>query len=244
MSDNLTQVRLAPAQVEAFHHDEFVADQVRDFQDLLDVAIEPRKTVVDVGGGCGFFAGQLAALSGLTTRVLDMDPGSIARCRELGVDAVRGDALAPQPCGDESIVCFNLVLHHLVGKSEADTDKLQRQALEAWHGRVERVFVNEYIYESFIRHWSGRLVYEITSSPILSAIGKAISKVVPSFRANTFGVGVRFRSHEQWRGLFARAGYAVKGHRRGVAERVSPPLRLLLIRTIRRDSYLLEPVSR
>jgi hypothetical protein len=52
-------------------------------------------------------------------------------------------------------------------------------------------------------------------------------------------VGVRFRSHDEWVQLFSQAGFRVEDRRIGDAERVAPPLRVLFIRTIRRDSFLL-----
>ena len=90
---------------------------------------------------------------------------------------------------------------------------------------------------------SGWLIYQITSSSVLSAIGKAVSKIIPSFRANTFGTGVRFRSHDEWEKLFSHAGFKVTSSIVGRNEYVALPLRLLLIKNIRRDSFLLESIK-
>lgn len=242
MTETVNQTKLSTAQIEAFYHDEFVEDQVRDFRALVGSA-SGKKAIVDIGGGCGFFARRLSDVSGARTRVIDMDPGSIEKCRELGVEGQLGDALAPQPNGDEDVVCLNLILHHLVGRNEDETRALQKRALQAWRGHVRGVFVNEYIYQSFVRYWSGRLIYQITSSQTLSWIGRQAGRIIPAFRANTFGVGVRFRSNEEWRRLFADAGYRVSGYHEGAPERISPPLRGLMIKTIRRDSYFLEPLA-
>lgn len=233
---------LSAEQVEAFYHDEFVNDQVRDFAEMARTSAGDG-VVVDVGGGCGFFAGALQQRHGLRTRVIDLDPGSIEACERAGVEAMRGDALDPPVTGNERVACFNLILHHLVGGSESATRALQVKALRAWVGRAERVFVNEYIYQSNVRNLSGRLIFEITSSKILSFAGRQVARIIPSFRANTFGVGVRFRAHDEWRKLFAEAGFRVADTRLGEAEHVSAPLRLLLIDTIRRDSFLLEPIG-
>lgn len=243
MTDFVTQTRLSTEQIEAFYHDEFVNDQVRDFAELVS-DVRDGGVVVDMGGGCGFFAAGLSDRSGWQTRVVDSDPGSIAACRENGVDAVKGDALAPTVAGDEDVVCFNLILHHLIGPTEEATRSLQTKALKAWHGRARAVFVNEYIYQSFVGTMSGWLIYRITSNRLLSWIGTQAARVVPSFKANTFGIGVRFRAHEEWHRLFAEAGYRVTDVRIGAAEHISFPLRTLLIRTIRRDSFLIEPIAR
>lgn len=53
---------LSQSQIEAFYHDNFVASQVRDFSALAKP--QPAGVVVDVGGGCGFFADGLRRATG------------------------------------------------------------------------------------------------------------------------------------------------------------------------------------
>jgi hypothetical protein len=231
-------------QIEAFHHDRFVEDQVRHFMSLVKPAGEGRQVIVDVGGGIGLFAHRLRQLSGHELRVFDLDAASVDKCDRLGVPCTVGDALTPRFAGDEQIATFNMMLHHLVAQSEPATRELQKRALTAWRGRADRLFVNEYIYESWVGNLSGWLIYQITKSRVLSWIGRVVSTVVPSLRANTFGVGVRFRAVAEWRRLFADAGYRVTRHVEGEPEAVALPQRLLLIKTIRRDSFLLEPDTR
>lgn len=173
-------------------------------------------------------------------RVIDTDPVSIDEAQAAGVEAICGDGLAPQQFGDEAIVCFNLILHHLVGDSELRTRELQQSALTVWRGRNVRLFVNEYIYESWFGDLSGWLIFQITRSRILSALGKGVAWFLPSLRANTFGVGVRFRSRAAWREFFEEAGFIVAAEVRGRDEIVSLPRRLLMIKSIRKDSFLLE----
>lgn len=235
------QRALSSEQVEAFYHDHFVEDQVRHFMALLGAETAAQGTVADIGGGCGFFARRLRQLTGRKIRVIDTDAPSVETCRAHGVDAVQGDALQPAIAGDEEVVCFNLILHHLVGASEEATRDLQRRALAAWQQHARSVFVNEYIYESYLGNVSGALIFGITKSRILSALGRAVAALVPSLKANTFGVGVRFRAHEEWRQLFAAAGYDVKDVKVGDDEPISLPRRLLLIKSCRRDSFLLQP---
>jgi hypothetical protein len=239
---NIQQKKLAAEQVEAFHHDQFVDDQVRDFAALLNpIGIDG--PVLDIGGGCGFFARSVNSHLGLDVHVLDSDPDSVAICRKNGVRASLGDAFDPTGMSGHQTVSFNLILHHLVGSDERETRKLQMQALSVWRRSPVRIFVNEYIYQSFVGNISGRLIYEITSSRVLSAVGGFFAKFIPAFRANTFGVGVRFRSHDEWLSLFDQAGFRIAGSRIGNAEPVSPFLRLLAIKSIRRDSFLLEALT-
>lgn len=237
MNDMPNQAKLSSAQIEAFYHDDFLTDQVADFQEL--VGNTGSEVVVDIGGGCGYFAHRLSKVAGYPARVVDMDPTSIESCRKIGVEGTIGDALTPPTRGDERVICFNLILHHLVGANERETRALQMRALQAWVGKGVRVFVNEYIYQSVVGQLSPRLIYEITSSKLLSAIARPVSALVPALRANTFGVGVRFRSHEDWLTLFAEAGFCVVDKRLGEEEEISLPRRALLIATIRRDSFLL-----
>ncbi|MBX3601723.1 MAG: class I SAM-dependent methyltransferase [Rubrivivax sp.] len=233
------QKTLSRAQVEAFYHDHFVDAQVRHFAALVLPRLPAPRAVVDIGGGCGFFAQGVQAASGVHVRVLDTDPTSVQTCLAKGVDAIVGDALQPQVQGDEDVVCFNLVLHHLVGHDEATTRSLQARALTCWRERARLLFVNEYIYESYVPGVAGRLIFAITRSRILSSLAAAVSRFVPSLRANTFGVGVRFRDHAGWRRMFSELGYEVLGVVQGEDEPVSPARRLLLIRSIRRDSFVL-----
>jgi hypothetical protein len=230
---------LKTERIEEFYHDAFVTTQVRDFVDCVVEAKLPVKKVIDIGGGCGFFADALAKKIAVDAQVLDMDPGSVAACIDKGVPAELGDALKPAQRGDEDVVSFNLILHHLVAASDSETEALQKQAVSVWRGKAKAVFVNEYIYDSYIGNMSGWLIYRITSSRLLSAIGEMVAKFVPSLQANTFGTGVRFRAHQEWLELFDRLGFKVAAYRRGSEENVSLARRLLMIKSCRRDSYLL-----
>jgi hypothetical protein len=236
----LTQSTLTIHQVEAFYHDHFVDDQIRHFAESFDSETKFSR-VVDVGGGCGYFARQLQNTERYTVTVLDMDQASIEACHAAGVLAKLSNALSPIFTGEEDIVCFNLILHHLVGSTEDSTLELQKKALTVWHSKAKAVFVNEYIYESYIGNAAGWLIYQITKNLILSTAARAVSKFIPSLRANTFGVGVRFRSHKEWNHIFEAAGYKVRSTIYGQEEVVSFARRLLLIKRIRRDSFVLVP---
>lgn len=235
------QQKLSAEQLAELYHDEFVEGQSRDFAELAG-PVPGGGVVVDIGGGVSFFAERLRAEPGCQVRVLEMDLESVAQCLARDIPAQLGDALAPSLVGDEQFVCFNLILQHLVTNDERTTRALQVKALRAWHGTNVEIFVNEHIYESFAERVSGRFIFEITVSRLLSAIGQRVAKIVPALRAKTFGVCVRFRSHDEWRDLFAEAGYEV--HRSGIGadETAKLPLRLPLIRAIRRDSCILHPV--
>ena len=236
------QQLLSAEQIEAFYHDLFVEDQAQHFSEVSANLLTAEDRIVDVGGGCGFFARRLVQLVGQRVRVIDMDATSVAACHAAGIDADLGDALHPIIRDEDSVACFNLILHHLVSRSEAGTRALQVRALRAWHHRAKAVFVNEYIYESYFRDISGRLIFGITKSRLLSAIARAVARLVPTLMANTFGVGVRFRSHDEWIGLFRDAGFELVRWRQGSAEHIAAPRRLLLIKSIRRDSFLLRPI--
>ena len=232
-------------QIATFYHQDFVERQISDFMALLGPSATPAiGAIIDIGGGCGFFAKALQDRLGVKVKVLDSDRQSLNACEQKGVQTICGDALEPTINGDEEIVCLNLILHHLVGESEHATYKMQGHALAVWHSTATAVFVNEYIYESFLfRNWSGWCIYQITSNVFISAICKWIAKYCPSLKANTFGVGVRFRSHEEWRRMFVSLGFDVVDSIKGVKEQISLPRRLLLIKSVHRDSFLLKPIQ-
>jgi SAM-dependent methyltransferase len=238
------QVMLEESQIAAFYVDCFAVNQVNHFERLTDFrSLGSIKLVVDIGGGCGYFAKELNAKTGLRVRVIDSDERSIEACARhniKSIEGVIGDALNPEVKGDEDVVCFNLLLHHLIAKNEHETRELQKKAIVAWRDKVRYVFVNEYIYDSFFGYASGRIIFEITKSKLLSAIGRLVSEVVPSFKANTFGVGVRFRAHAEWIELFEECGYEVVSKAYSEPDYTSLPLRALLIREVRKDSFLLK----
>jgi len=60
-----------------------------------------------------FFAKALQNRIDLKVRVLDSDSQSIDFCKQEGIEATVGDALKPTIVGDETSVCFNLILHSL-----------------------------------------------------------------------------------------------------------------------------------
>jgi len=233
------QKKLTADQVAAFYHDAFVQQQFEHFVGIALPTIEKGKVVVDIGGGCGYFASAIAAGLKISTRVIDTDLVSIQAAKKLGIDSVLGDALFPIKYMDESVACFNLILHHLVGTSERETLDLQVRAISAWKSENVKIFVNEYIYESWFLNISGWLIFQITKNKTLSAIGKIVAKFLPSLKANTFGVGVRFRSNSEWKTIFKNAGFSVENEIKGDKEFISLPRRLLLIKEIRRDSFLL-----
>lgn len=235
------QLRLSQSQIASFYVD-VSENQVSHFITLTkNIEGVCDRVIVDVGGGVGYFARNLHRQTGASVRVIDSDPISIERVKQLGIPDIEGtlgDALRPEINGDEGVVCFNLILHHLIGRTEAETRLLQKNALLAWGNSSARIFVNECSYESFFAEVSGRLIYMITSNRLLSAIGAVVGGLIPSLRANTFGVGVRFRSNREWTMLFEECGYSVSCVR-GNPNHTPMPLRLLLIKQIRVDSFLL-----
>lgn len=233
------QKMLNAEQITAFYHDEFVQQQAKHFKEIALHTVESGKVVVDMGGGCGYFASVIKREMNIPARVIDIDQVSVKSAQSLGIEAVVGDALKPTKKNDEGVVCFNLILHHLVANSEAETLALQSHAISAWRENGVKIFVNEYIYESCIANFSGWLIYQITKNKLLSAIGSSVARILPSLKANTFGVGVRFRSNSEWKKIFERSGFTVESELKGEPEFISLPRRLLLIKEIRRDSFVL-----
>lgn len=234
------QIRLSQSQIAEFHHEAFVSDQVAHFASMFAGRLGANDVVVDIGGGAGYFCAQLRDKLQKQVRLIDLNPESVKLANDIGINAQVGDALDPSKDISDRVVCFNLILHHLVASSESETRKLQTNAISVWCDRNYYVFVNEYIYESYLYNLAPKLIYYITSSTLLSSIGRVVSKFIPSLKANTFGVGVRFRGDLEWQNLFEKTGFRIVEHLRGIPEDVTIPRKMLLIKSIRRDSYLLE----
>ncbi len=241
MTGTPEQTVLKREQLDAFDFDGFVESQNLALRTLLSahqVALAPQNYIVDIGGGCGYFARQISDLHP-RIKVYETDLKSIETCRANGIEAHLNDATHPRIEGNERLICLNLILHHLIGNGEAATRQLQQAAIKHWKNQY--LFVHEYCYESFFGgELSGRLIYLITSSRLLSLVGKLVSKFIPSLRANTFGVGVRFRSSPEWIKFFKQSGFKTLGVVHGESEDISLARRLLLIKSIRRDSFLIK----
>ena len=109
-----TQKTVSQDQMTAYYHDQFVENQVEDFIALSGFSVNaPLENIVDMGGGCGFFAKTLQKRIDQKVRVLDSDSQSIDFCKQEGIEATYRDALKPTVVGDEKLVCFNLILHSL-----------------------------------------------------------------------------------------------------------------------------------
>ena len=243
---NQEQRKLGRPALEAFAHREFVLDQTAAFLQLFSGRLMPGDIIVDLGGGVGHFAFHLTDLvENVSVHVIDTDISAVKRidiAQSKSVAAFHESAVEYVPSESQRIGCFNLVLHHLVGSGFRETRLLQEQAIANWCDRGKLVFVNEYIYESPF-DLGGAAIYGITSSSILSWLAGQISRFAPRLHANTFGVGVRFRSSSGWEAMFERSGFRVVGKIRGQSESVYWPLRAFGITAISRDSYLLEAVG-
>jgi hypothetical protein len=153
------QLHLSPGQIEAFYDYYGNDTQSVDFLRLVPKSLlTPNDVIVDIGGGCGFFASNLQKMIDAKVRVLDMDPVSVQASNSKGLEAFVDDALNPTALGDETVIVFNLILHHLIGVDEKSTLMLQGRALNFWLGNAKMIFVNEYIYDSHFRNISGHLV--------------------------------------------------------------------------------------
>ena len=187
MPPDLAQVTLNQHQIEEFYVDCFAENQVEHFIHMTkELNLNSTKRIVDIGGGCGYFARALHQKTGYLLRVVDRDTKSIDAVISLNnskIEGEIGDALSPRIKGDESIASFNLILHHLIGNNESETRSLQKSALCYWIEKLDYVFVNEYIYESFISNLSGSLIFNLTRSKFFSIIGKVVGKFVPSLKS-------------------------------------------------------------
>ena len=174
----MKQVKLEQGQLD---HGDFVDMQVTQLKKLLfqeDIQFDSKDAIVDMGGGSGCFAARLTDLTPKIC-VYDTDGNALGGCDRDLVLPVCSDALNPKIEDDVKLVCFNLILHHLVDGTEKEIRGMQTKALSFWSKRY--LFVYEYCYESFIDGLSGKLIYWITKSKCLSFLCKLVSFFISSF---------------------------------------------------------------
>lgn len=231
MSEPAATLQLAEDQLAAFDR-EFVTDVIweafagqvrRDFPD-------GRFNFIDLGGGNGVFADRvLRNFPEATGTVLDNAPSLLEKNQPNprksvvlgGIEQI--GALLPGQRFD--VVCFNWVLHHLVGPSHAQSTAHQEKALQdaarllSPRGRLS-------VIENFYDGWGvdalpGRIIFELTAS-------RALAGLMRSMGANTAGVGVCFRSRRDWERVLTRAGLAVREAQVDYIWRTSLPKKLAL----------------
>src|ERR1017187_6687189 len=113
-------------QLDAFDFDGFVESQYLALRMLVsenNIYLDANDYIVDIGGGRGYFAKRISALHS-RVRVYETDPKSIDHCYSIGIEARLVDAVRPEIMGDEKIICFNLILHHLIGSTDTETRRI------------------------------------------------------------------------------------------------------------------------
>lgn len=161
---------------------------------------------LDVGGGNGVFADRLLEYYPKSKgTVLDnaqvlLDKNQIDPRKTIICDSVENlDVIETK----YDLVCFNWLLHHLIGNSYSETRKNMFTAINAViplltpHGRVS-IFENMYNGLA-IDGLPSQIIFTLTSS-------KEIAGAIKKMGANTAGVGVCFLSQKQWIETISKTG--------------------------------------
>jgi SAM-dependent methyltransferase len=244
---------LPQSAIDAFDTPEGVAEQVQHFKSLLGFNSHSVFSMLDVGGGTGFFANAIKTeFPHAEITILDLDEQSVMKGTKLGLNAIHGSIIDP-PAAIRSrkfdVISLNLMLHHIIGDDDWSTLALQRCALTRvceLLANQGHIFLHEICYEGrLFRDSSARLIYQVTASRCLGKALKLVGKAMPALSANTAGVGVRFRSMHGWSVLANSLKLKVVSVCQSEPEGHSWLRRtLLLIREVRRQSYLLRPITR
>jgi SAM-dependent methyltransferase len=167
---------------------------------------------LDVGGGNGRFADRLLAeFPSARGAVLDNSEALLALNTTNDRKTIINDSVENlDSIADRFDVIFvHWLLHHLVGSSYELTKHNQLATLQtlrkmlAAGGRIS-------VFENMYRGWlweelPGWLIYQLTSA-------KAIAAMVRRMGANTAGVGVCFRSKNEWRATIENAGFQIAAY--------------------------------
>jgi hypothetical protein len=202
-------------------------------------------TLLDVGGGNGFFVDRiLAEFPNATATLVDNAQTLLNRNRQhprkrlvLG----SADDLSKQLGGQRfDVVSLHWVLHHMVvrswGGSAAMQVRLLRDVRQLLSDRG-RVSVLENMYQGrVVESFAPWLIYQLTSSRALAAVAKMGG-------ANTAGVGVAFRDRASWLRTFGDAGLKVAESEPFEDWRRSAAQRLLTVRRVYVESFWLTPAE-
>ena len=222
--------------LDVFHGEGQFALQIEHFKECYNYDRDSNFTLLDVGGGVGYFVLALQQeFPNMRATILDLDESAISKAKSNGLDAVVGSVLKPPPSihlQKFDIVCFNEVLHHIIAASDRNTCKLQQLALLRAKGLASQagsIFINELCYEGKVfSDSSSAIIFHLLTNPLLSKIVASISAFVPSLKANTVGVGIRFRPYGGWVRLIESAGFQLSKKCEGAVEKPSFAKRLLL----------------
>jgi len=199
---------------------------------------------LDLGGGTGRFADLLLAHYPLAEGcVFDNSALLLARNKldprkQLICDSAEHLGNID---GRFDLVSVHWLLHHLVGDSYAQTTANQRAVLGGLAGLLTgcgRISLFENNYQGLVLSaLPGWLIYEATAMRSLAALTRRLG-------ANTAGVGVCFRSEQQWRAMIAATGFKIVDY--GEPDQWIWPLRwywrvFLFLRRVRVGHYWLAP---
>lgn len=246
----VTQKIPSEIMLERFDTNEGAALQLIHFQKFFGAEVHKPLKILDIGGGAGYFMAEIKAIFPYASvTVMDLDGTAVTKAREKGIFAVNGSILEPVPVelyGQKfDIVCFNLVLHHIVTGRLFGTRHIQKKSLENASSLINTngiLFIHEICYEgAILKGFPGWMIYLLTSSRLLEPFFNAIGKLSRSLFANTTGIGVRYRSDEGWRKIFSEVQvFSFDQSLTGTPEG-HPRLRnfVLGIKSVRRRSYLI-----
>lgn len=153
---------------------------------------------LDVGGGNGVFADRLL-------KYYPKSKGTVLDNSQLLLNKNVSDSRKTIICDSVEnlnkletkydLICFNWLLHHLIGNSYLDTRKNMYTAIDTVVPLLTdrgRVSIFENMYNGLVVDGlPSLLIFTLTSS-------KAIAGFIKKMGANTAGVGVCFLSQKQW----------------------------------------------
>jgi O-methyltransferase domain len=163
-------------------------------------------TFLDVGGGNGVFTDRLLEYYPKSKgTVLDnaqvlLDKNQINPRKTIICDSVENLKSIEIKY---DLICFNWLLHHLIGNSYSETRKNMSTAINAVIPLLTprgKVSIFENMYNGLaIDGLPSKIIFTLTSS-------KSISGLIKKMGANTAGVGVCFLSQKQWIETISKTG--------------------------------------
>lgn len=199
---------------------------------LSEISKKKKVTILDVGGGAGYFSKQLETILPkyieLDIYLLDTNKYDTWNDKKSKIHFIQGDALSISEIFSNKMfdyVFCNMLFHHLLGESFKESSKIREKCLKNIVGVLKDDgkigIIDNYNNGLFIDSISCRIIYAMTNirNPM-------IVKICKRFGSNSAGVGVCMQSRRMWQNLIKKSGLRI------VEEVESVPDKLGLIKKV------------
>ncbi len=167
--------------------------------------ISPGKTLLDIGGGKGVFSSASADLGAKVT-LLDPSQSMLDLSKDARLEKMIGQLPNDLPKRKFDYIFMQYVLHHVTGKSIAESKRLVGQSLDEIHNRLDAgglLFLTDEYEESYLL----KTFYRTAVFYALKLQNKIGIKI--PIKYFLLGLEVCFYTREEFESMLADAGFEI-----------------------------------